>query len=120
MSQNETTAIAVMIQGPTGLTVDRKAVDAMYSAISAEIESFQYDLTTDTGRKRAASLAFGIAKKRTAIEADKKRLKASLSHGQVVLTITLPTERLLGSIARIEAADSLPDKLRVIAAELEA
>ena len=53
-------------------------------------------------------------------QADKKRLKASLSHGQVILTITLPTERLLGSIARIEAADSLPDKLRVIAAELEA
>lgn len=78
MSATETTAVVVLIQGPTGLTVDRPAVDAMYAAITKEIESFEYDLTTDAGRKRAASLAFGIAKKRTAIEADKKKLKEGL------------------------------------------
>lgn len=52
-------------------------------------------------------------------KADRKRVKASLVNGQIVLQITLPTNRLLGSITRIEAADTLPEKLRVIADELD-
>lgn len=69
---------ALIVQGPTGLTVDRPAVEAMYAGIETQIAEFRYDLTTDAGRGKAASLAFGIAKKRTAIEADKKRLKEGL------------------------------------------
>lgn len=52
-------------------------------------------------------------------KADKKRVRASIVNGQVVIQVTLPTNRLLGSITRIEAADTLPEKLRVIADELD-
>ena len=76
MITEESTAIIVV--GPSGLTVDRVAVDAMYAGIAAEIATFKYELQTEPGRKKAAALAFGIAKKRTAIEADKKRLKEGL------------------------------------------
>ena len=74
--QAESTAL--IVQGPTGLTVDRKAVDAMYAEIGASIAAFEYDLTSEAGRKKIASLAYGIAKKRTSIESDKKKLKEGL------------------------------------------
>lgn len=52
-------------------------------------------------------------------KADKKRVRASIVNGQVVIQVTLPPDRLLASIARIEEADTLPQKLRVIADELD-
>ena len=69
---------ALIVQGPSGLTVDRPAVLALYASIENEVATFEYDLTTEGGRAKIASLAYGIAKKRTAIEADKKRLKEGL------------------------------------------
>lgn len=69
---------ALIVQGPTGLVVDQVAVDAMYAGIKTEIESFEYDLMTIAGRKRVASLAAGIARRKTSIEADKKALKEGL------------------------------------------
>lgn len=74
----EFASVALIVQGPTGLSVDHGAINAMYADIESTIASFQYDLATEKGRKNAASLAFGIAKKRTSIEADKKRLKEGL------------------------------------------
>ena len=76
MKNEESTAL--IVRGETGLVVDRKAVDAMYTEIESSIADFEYDISSEAGRQRIASLAFSIAKKKTAVEADKKRLKEGL------------------------------------------
>lgn len=52
-------------------------------------------------------------------KAEREGIKVSINKGQLVVTIALPAERLFVVTERIERAQGTPNKLRVIADELE-
>lgn len=70
-----TTNIATVIDTtPEIVFSDKGKADELFAHIEAEIAAFKPDLTTDTGRKAIASLAYKVAQTKTAIDAAGKKL----------------------------------------------
>lgn len=69
------TAIALIVQQtPVVVLTDEAKRTEFYAHIQAEIDAFEPDITTDKGRKAIASLAYKIARTKTAIDAAGKEL----------------------------------------------
>lgn len=61
--------IAVLVETtPVIVLQDIKKRDALFAHIQQEIAAFEYDLTTDKGRKAVGSLAYKVARTKTAID----------------------------------------------------
>jgi colicin import membrane protein len=73
----ESIALAVAAK-PEIVLLDRAKFDALYAHIAAEVAAHQPDLTTETGRKAVASLAYKVARTKTAIDDAGKKLNESL------------------------------------------
>ncbi len=71
------TAIERVVADNPGLVlVDRQKRDELYDHIRREVDSFVPDLTTETGRKAIASLAYKVARTKTALDDAGAELKA--------------------------------------------
>lgn len=69
------TALVAQVSANPGLVLlDRERFDQFYEAIKAETDKLVPDLTTEKGRKEIASMAFKVAKTKTAIDAAGKLL----------------------------------------------
>lgn len=69
------TAIALIVQQtPVVVLTDEAKRNEFYAHIQAEIDAFEPDISTDKGRKAIASLAYKIARTKTAIDAAGKEL----------------------------------------------
>lgn len=69
------TALVAQVSANPGLVLlDRERFDQFYKAIKAETDKLVPDLTTEKGRKEIASMAFKVAKTKTAIDAAGKLL----------------------------------------------
>lgn len=69
------TGIVLAVErNPALVLVNRERFDEFYEAIRREAESHEPDLTTDRGRKAIGSLAFKIARTKTAIDDAGKKL----------------------------------------------
>lgn len=74
-AEKPSTAIATIVsQTPVVVLTDKKSRDDFYAHIQAEVDAFEPDLTTEKGRKAIASLAYKIARTKTAIDAAGKEL----------------------------------------------
>lgn len=70
-----TTAIAQIVsQTPVVVLTDETKRKEFYAHIQAEVDAFEPDLSTEKGRKAIASLAYKIARTKTAIDAAGKEL----------------------------------------------
>jgi len=68
-------AIATIIEtNPVAVLTDTKVYSEFYDQMKAEIDAFEPDLTTVTGRKAIASLAYKVTRTKTAIDDAGKRL----------------------------------------------
>lgn len=68
-------AIALIVQQtPVVVLTDEAKRNEFYAHIQAEIDAFEPDISTDKGRKAIASLAYKIARTKTAIDAAGKEL----------------------------------------------
>lgn len=68
-------AIANIIESnPVAVLTDAKVYSEFYAQIKAEVEAFEPDLSTATGRKAIASLAYKVARTKTAIDDAGKKL----------------------------------------------
>lgn len=75
MKTEETTAIALRVEAdPAIVLVNRTQRDEFFAHIKAEVEAFQPNLKTETGRKEIASLAYKVTRTKTAIDAAGKKL----------------------------------------------
>lgn len=75
--ENETpqTALVAQVNADPGLVLlDKERFNQFYEAIKAETDKLVLDLTTEKGRKEIASMAFKVAKTKTAIDAAGKLL----------------------------------------------
>lgn len=75
--ENETpqTALVAQVNADPGLVLlDKERFNQFYEAIKAETDKLVPDLTTEKGRKEIASMAFKVAKTKTAIDAAGKLL----------------------------------------------
>lgn len=69
------TALVAQVNANPGLVLlDQERFDQFYEAIKAETDKLVPDLTTEKGRKEIASMAFKVAKTKTAIDAAGKLL----------------------------------------------
>src|SRR5690606_11791300 len=69
------TSIALVVnQTPAIVLTDKKSRDEFYAHVQAEVDAFEPDLSTDKGRKAIASLAYKIARTKTAIDDAGKKL----------------------------------------------
>ena len=69
------TAIALIVQQtPVVVLTDEAKRNEFYAHIQAEVDAFEPDISTDKGRKAIASLAYKIARTKTAIDAAGKEL----------------------------------------------
>lgn len=69
------TAIATIVsQTPAVVLTDKKTRDEFYAHVQAEIDAFEPDLSTEKSRKAIASLAYKIARTKTAIDDAGKKL----------------------------------------------
>lgn len=74
-AEKPSTAIALIVsQTPVVVLTDQKSRDDFYAHVQAEVDAFEPDVTTDKGRKAIASLAYKIARTKTAIDAAGKEL----------------------------------------------
>ncbi len=74
-AEKPTTAIATIVnQTPVIVLTDTKSRDEFYAHVQAEVDAFEPDVSTDKGRKAIASLAYKIARTKTAIDAAGKEL----------------------------------------------
>lgn len=74
-AEKPSTAIAVIVQQtPVVVLTDQKSRDDFYAHVQAEVDAFEPDVSTDKGRKAIASLAYKIARTKTAIDAAGKEL----------------------------------------------
>ncbi len=74
-AEKPSTAIAVIVsQTPVVVLTDQKTRDEFYAHVQAEVDAFEPDLTTEKGRKAIASLAYKIARTKTAIDDAGKKL----------------------------------------------
>ena len=101
----EATEVAVITpQNAVTVLTDPAKFDAFYQRIKAEADSHVPDLTSETGRKAIASLAYKVARTKTAIDAEGKRL----------------TEEWRANVSKVDAArkvirdrlDALKDEVR--------
>ena len=69
-----TDLIAVAAQNPVAILTDAERFDAFYAKVKAEVDAHVPDLTTDKGRKAIASLAYKVAKTKTALDDAGKKL----------------------------------------------
>lgn len=69
-----TSIVPLVEQNPALVLINRERFDEFYSAIEAEAKSHKPDLATEKGRKAIASLAFKIARTKTAIDDAGKKL----------------------------------------------
>jgi hypothetical protein len=74
---HEEISLAVQAR-PEIVLLDRQKFDDFYTHIRGEVDGHQPDTTTDAGRKAIASLAFKIARTKTAIDNAGKELNAGL------------------------------------------
>lgn len=63
-------------QNPAVILLDKAKQDAFYEHIKREVEAFVPDTSTETGRKSIASLAYKVARTKTAIDDAGKELNA--------------------------------------------
>lgn len=70
-----TTSIALVVeQTPVVVLTDKAQRESFYEHIQREVDAFEPDLTTEKGRKAIASLAYKIARTKTAIDDAGKKL----------------------------------------------
>ena len=63
------TAVSVFeVNNPLVVLTDAEKFDRFYADMKAETDRLEIDLTTETGRKRIASMAFKVARTKTAID----------------------------------------------------
>ena len=67
----------MLAEEPTALFQDPDLLEALCAEIEVEIDEFEVDLDSVTGRKAIASLAYGIAQRKTAIDGAGKALNES-------------------------------------------
>ncbi len=73
----QNTSIAVIVESNPGIVlIDKQKRSEFYEHVKAEVESFVHDLSTEAGRKRTASLAFKVARTKTAIDDAGAELKS--------------------------------------------
>ena len=73
--ENPQTALVAQVSANPGLVLlDQERFNQFYEAIKQETDKLVPDLTTDKGRKEIASMAFKVAKTKTAIDAAGKLL----------------------------------------------
>lgn len=65
---------AIVAANPVSVLVDEKVYSQFYQHIKAETEAFKADLTTVSGRKEIAALAYKVTRTKTAIDAAGKKL----------------------------------------------
>lgn len=70
----QTALVAQVNENPGLVLLDRERFNQFYEAIKAETDKLVPDLTTEKGRKEIASMAFKVAKTKTAIDAAGKLL----------------------------------------------
>lgn len=74
-AEKPSTAIAVVVQQtPVVVLTDKKSRDDFYAHVQAEVDAFEPDLSTEKSRKAIASLAYKIARTKTAIDNAGKEL----------------------------------------------
>lgn len=104
-AEPEQTSLAIFeVQNPVAVLTDSAKFESFYERIRAETEAHVPDLTTESGRKAIASLAFRVTKTKTAIDAEGKRL----------------TEEWRANVTKVDASrkvirdrlDALRDKVR--------
>lgn len=66
--------VALVAENPVVVLTDAKKFSDFYKAMRAETDAFTPDVTTATGRKAIASLAFKVTRTKTAIDDAGKRL----------------------------------------------
>ncbi len=67
-------AIATIESNPVAVLTDPKVYSEFYAQMKAEVEGFEPDLSTATGRKAIASLAYKVTRTKTAIDDAGKKL----------------------------------------------
>lgn len=112
-AEPEQTSLAIFEpQNAVAVLTDATKFETFYERIKAETDAFTPDLTTETGRKAIASIAFKVVKTKTAIDAEGKRL----------------TEEWRANVTKVDAArkvirdrlDALRDQVRAPLTEWEA
>lgn len=74
-AEKPSTAITLIVQQtPVVVLTDEARRTEFYAHIQAEVDAFEPDVSTDKGRKAIASLAYKIARTKTAIDAAGKEL----------------------------------------------
>lgn len=74
-TKEPSTDIATIIEtNPVAVLIDTKTYDDFYAHIKAEVDAFEPDLTTVSGRKQIASMAYKVTRTKTAIDAAGKAL----------------------------------------------
>lgn len=68
----------MLAKDPSLLFTDKDMLPVLLESIEGQIAAHKPDLTTEKGRKAVASLAFGIAKQKTALDAAGKALNVDL------------------------------------------
>lgn len=68
----------MLAKDPSLLFTDKDMLPVLLESIEGQIAAHKPDLTTEKGRKAIASLAFGIAKQKTALDAAGKALNVDL------------------------------------------
>lgn len=75
IASTETSIIVAVNDNPALVLLDPKRFDQFYDAVKDETDRLVPDLTTEKGRSAIASMAFKVAKTKTAIDAAGKALK---------------------------------------------
>ena len=67
--------IATIVEtNPVAVLIDTKTYSQFYQHIKAEVDAFEPDLSTASGRKQIASMAYKVTRTKTAIDAAGKKL----------------------------------------------
>lgn len=74
VTETQTALVALVEANPTLVLVDEKKFEDFYEQVKAEAKAMPVDLTTEKGRKAVASMAFKIARTKTAIDDAGKKL----------------------------------------------
>lgn len=75
VARPETTEIIALVEAtPVIVLTDKKKYSAFFNAMKAECDAHVPDLSTETGRKKIASLAYKVARTKTAIDDAGKKL----------------------------------------------
>jgi hypothetical protein len=73
--KEQSTDIATIVEtNPVAVLINEKTYTDFYQHIKAEVDEFKPDISTATGRKQIASLAYKVTRTKTAIDAAGKKL----------------------------------------------